>query len=96
MPIIPELNAIAFTRPLRSAYHGNTNAPINWPTEPEPIRKPISHGVRCHFAIRIGSVAAVYCLENQGPQPPRYTPEAFRARYVRNYGETPELDRLFA
>jgi adenosine kinase len=45
---------------------------------------------------RIGSVAAVYCLENQGPQPPRYTPEAFRARYVRNYGETPELDRLFA
>ena len=45
---------------------------------------------------RIGSVAAVYCLEHQGPQPPRYTPEAFRARYVRNYGETPELDRLFA
>jgi adenosine kinase len=45
---------------------------------------------------RIGSVAAVYCLEHQGPQPPRYAPEAFRARYVRNYGETPELDRLFA
>nr|WKF59731.1 hypothetical protein HUO10_004242 [Paraburkholderia busanensis] len=59
MPIIPELNAIACTRPLRSAYHGNTNAPINWPTEPEPIRKPISHGVRYHFAIRIGSVAAI-------------------------------------
>ena len=45
---------------------------------------------------RIGSVAAVYCLEHQGPQPPRYAPEAFRARYVRNFGETPELDRLFA
>ncbi|HKD19021.1 MAG TPA: carbohydrate kinase family protein [Thermoanaerobaculia bacterium] len=45
---------------------------------------------------RIGSVAAVYCLENQGPQPPRYSPDAFRARYVRNYGETPELERLFA
>ena len=44
---------------------------------------------------RIGSVAAVFCLEHQGPQPPRYTPEEFRARYVRNYGETPELDRLF-
>ena len=45
---------------------------------------------------RIGSIAAVYCLEHQGPQPPRYTPDAFRKRYVRNYGETPELDRLFA
>jgi adenosine kinase len=45
---------------------------------------------------RIGSVAAVFCLENQGPQPPRYTPGEFLARYVRNYGETPELERLFA
>jgi len=45
---------------------------------------------------RIGSVAAVYCLEHQGPQPPRYTPAEFLTRYVRNYGETPELDRLFS
>jgi adenosine kinase len=48
------------------------------------------------IAGRIGSVAAVFCLEHQGPQPPRYTPEEFRARYVRNYGETPELDFVFA
>jgi len=53
-------------------------------------------GAAWPVAGRIGSVAAVYCLENQGPQPPRYSPDAFRARYVRNYGETPELDRLFA
>ncbi|HTR03617.1 MAG TPA: PfkB family carbohydrate kinase, partial [Thermoanaerobaculia bacterium] len=45
---------------------------------------------------RIGSVAAVFCLEHQGPQPPRYTPAEFQARYVRNYGETPELERLFS
>ncbi len=45
---------------------------------------------------RIGSVAAVFCLEHQGPQPPRYTPGEFLGRYVRNYGETPELERLFA
>ena len=45
---------------------------------------------------RIGSVAAVFCLEHRGPQPPRYTPGEFLARYVRNYGETPELERLFA
>ena len=52
-------------------------------------------GASWPVAGRIGSIAAVYCLENQGPQAPRYAPEAFRARYVRNYGETPELDRLF-
>jgi len=44
---------------------------------------------------RIGSVAAVYCLEHQGPQPPRYAPADFVARYVRNYGETPDLELLF-
>ena len=48
------------------------------------------------IAGRIGSVAAVFCLEHQGPQPPRYTPAEFLGRYVRNYGETPELERLFA
>jgi adenosine kinase len=48
------------------------------------------------IAGRIGSVAAVFCLEHQGPQPPRYTPAEFLARYVRNYGEAPELGRLFA
>lgn len=48
------------------------------------------------IAGRIGSVAAVFCLEHQGPQPPRYPPAEFLARYVRNYGETPELERLFA
>jgi adenosine kinase len=48
------------------------------------------------IAGRIGSVAAVFCLEHQGPQPPRYTPAEFRARYVRNYGQTPELERIFA
>ncbi|HEY7573802.1 MAG TPA: carbohydrate kinase family protein, partial [Thermoanaerobaculia bacterium] len=44
---------------------------------------------------RIGAVAAVIGLESLGPQPPRFTPEAFRARYVRNFGDTPELSRLF-
>lgn len=44
---------------------------------------------------RIGAVAAVLGLESLGPQPPRFTREAFTARYVRNFGETPELTRLF-
>jgi adenosine kinase len=44
---------------------------------------------------RIGSVAAVFGLESLGPQPPHFTPGEFAARYVRNYGETPELERLF-
>lgn len=44
---------------------------------------------------RIGAVAAVFGLESLGPQPPRFGREAFVARYVRNFGETPELARLF-
>jgi adenosine kinase len=59
------------------------------------LLRGIRIGAPWPVAGRIGSVAAVYCLENQGPQPPRYAPADFVARYVRNYGETPELERLF-
>jgi adenosine kinase len=44
---------------------------------------------------RVGSVNAVFGLEALGPQPPRFTPGEFLARYRRNYGDTPELARLF-
>ncbi len=45
---------------------------------------------------RIGSVNAVFGLEALGPQPPRYTPAEFLERYRRNFGDTPELARLFS
>ena len=44
---------------------------------------------------RIGSVAAVFGLEALGPQPPRYRPADFIDRFRRNFGDTPELERLF-
>ena len=44
---------------------------------------------------RIGSVNAVFGIEALGPQPPRFTPAEFLARYRRNFGDTPELSRLF-
>ncbi len=44
---------------------------------------------------RFGSVAAVFGLEALGPQPPRYRPADFVDRYRRNFGDTPELERLF-
>jgi adenosine kinase len=52
-------------------------------------------GAAWPVAGRIGSVAAVFGLEALGPQPPRYTPADFAARYVRNFGDAPELSRLF-
>jgi adenosine kinase len=45
---------------------------------------------------RIGSVAAVFGLECVGPQPPRYTPAEFLARYERSFGPAVEIARLFA
>ena len=44
---------------------------------------------------RLGSVAAVFGLEALGPQPPRYKPADFIDRFRRNFGDTPELERLF-
>ena len=43
---------------------------------------------------RMGSLAAAVCLEALGPQPKRYTLSGFRARYERNYGPEPLLERL--
>jgi adenosine kinase len=43
---------------------------------------------------RMGSVAAVLGLEAQGPQPPRYSIDAFISRYERNFGPEPSLERL--
>ena len=44
---------------------------------------------------RLGSVCALFSLEAQGPQPPRYTPAEFSARYVRSFGEEPWLEKVF-
>ncbi len=43
---------------------------------------------------RMGSVAAVFGLEALGPQPPRYTRDQFRERYIRNFGDDPVLENL--
>ena len=43
---------------------------------------------------RMGSVAAVYALETQGPQPERYSIADFAARYQRSFGEEPALEGL--
>jgi adenosine kinase len=44
---------------------------------------------------RIGSINAIFGLEALGPQPPRFTPGEFLDRYRRNFGDAPELARLF-
>jgi adenosine kinase len=43
---------------------------------------------------RMGSVAAAFSLEALGPQPPRYSRQQFRERYLRNFGDDPILKRL--
>jgi len=45
---------------------------------------------------RIASVAAVYCLEALGPQPPRFVPADFLGRFRENFGDAEGLDSLFS
>jgi len=44
-------------------------------------------GLPWETAGRVGSVAAVYALETIGPQPKRYTPDEFTARYAESFPE---------
>ena len=52
-------------------------------------------GLSWDVAGRVASVAAAYCLEAIGPQPPRFDPADFAGRYRENFGETAGLARLF-
>ncbi len=58
-PITVELQAIARTRPCRSASIGNRIAPINCPIAPEAISQPICAGPSPHLWISNGKVAAM-------------------------------------
>jgi len=65
----------------------------------DAFRAGLIRGIRIgapwDVAGRMGSVAAAFGLEALGPQPPRYTTEEFRARYVRSFGAEPCLEKLF-
>jgi len=51
-------------------------------------------GVSWDVAGRMGSIAAVFGLESQGPQPPRYGIDEFVSRYERTFGPEPALTSL--
>ncbi len=59
------------------------------------LLKGMLRGNPWDFCGKIASVAAAYCLEAEGPQPPRYDPAEFRARFRESYGDAPELSGLF-
>jgi adenosine kinase len=43
---------------------------------------------------RLGSVAAIFVLEHEGPQEHHYTIDEFIERYKENFGDDPRLERL--
>ncbi len=45
---------------------------------------------------RVASVAAVYCLEALGPQPPRFVPTDFLGRFRENFGGAEGIGSLFS
>ena len=57
------------------------------------LLRGIRAGLSWEVAGRMGSIAAVFCLEAQGPQAPRYTISRFIERYESNFGAEPELAR---
>ncbi|HXM79107.1 MAG TPA: carbohydrate kinase family protein [Thermoanaerobaculia bacterium] len=60
------------------------------------LLRGIRAGLSWEIAGRMGSVAAVFGLEAQGPQPPRYSLARFVDRYERNFGKEPALEALRA
>jgi adenosine kinase len=53
-----------------------------------------SHGLDLETCARLGSLSAVYCLEQRGPQAHHYSLDEFAARYRQNYGEGLDFARF--
>ncbi len=51
-------------------------------------------GLDWETCARLGSLAATYCLENEGPQAHHFTPQQFLARYREFYDDGGMLDIL--
>jgi adenosine kinase len=58
------------------------------------LMKGLAHGLSWETAGRIGSLAAAYVLETEGPQSHRYTLPEFAARYAENFGKSGEIQKL--
>ena len=54
----------------------------------------LSHGFGWKLCGELGSLAAVYCLEQNGPQSHSYTPEEFVSRFRRHFDDGGKLDSL--
>jgi len=59
------------------------------------LLKGMLRGYPWDLSGRVASVAAVYCLEALGPQPPRFSPDDFLGRFRENFGEA-DLAGLFS
>ena len=100
-----EGSTISVVGPRARERHEIPIAPLERPSlDPTGVgdayRAGLVRGIRIgapwEVAGRIGSVAAAIVLESEGPQPPRYSGEDFRARYARSFGEETLLERLFS
>ena len=60
------------------------------------LLRGVRAGLSWEVAGRMGSIAAVFGLEAQGPQPPRYRLDEFVSRYERTFGPEPALAALNA
>jgi adenosine kinase len=55
------------------------------------LMKGLALGLDWTLAARLGSLAATYTLEEQGPQSHRYTPAEFVARFRQHYDDAGRL-----
>ena len=60
------------------------------------LLKGMIHNLPITTCTKLASQAASFAVECHGTQNYTYTPQEFKQRYVQNYGEDPEVDRLFS
>jgi adenosine kinase len=60
------------------------------------LMRGMSLGLSWETAGRMGSLAAAYVIETEGPQSHQFTVHEFIDRYIRNFGDSEEIRRLAA
>lgn len=107
--ILKHVKVVVITRGRDGADLYTDNAEVHIPTVPEDVivdptgvgdafrggfLTGYAHGLEWKLCGEIGSLAAVYCLEQRGPQSHSYSREEFVERFRRHFDDGKKLDVL--
>jgi adenosine kinase len=59
------------------------------------LLKGLLHDLPIEISVQLASLVGCYAVEHVGTQTYHFTPAEFKQRFIANYGNNPDLDKLY-